>query len=261
MFYLSEELKNFFSDSDPYKVLEELDGNVYREVKNRKTLQFDYNGKSYFAKIHTGVGWIEILKNLIQFKNPVIGAKNEWSAIKRLRRTSIKTMTVVAYGEKGWNPAKRQSFIITEDLQQTISLEDYCVNWLDSRPQLSERKALICKVAEIASVLHSSGICHRDLYLCHFLLHKDEPNFPKISVIDLHRALIRGELPKRWVIKDIAGLYYSALNIGRTRWDIQLFIWQYGKLNKNYSFRENSNFWMQVKEKAMRMYKKLGPAR
>ena len=33
MVYLSGELKKFFSDSDPYKVLKELDGNVYREVK------------------------------------------------------------------------------------------------------------------------------------------------------------------------------------------------------------------------------------
>ena len=261
MVYLSGELKNFFSDSDPYKVLKELSGNVYREVKNRKTLQFEYNGKSYFAKIHTGVGWIEIFKNLIQLKSPVIGAKNEWSALKLLRSTSIKTMTAVAYGEKGWNPAKRQSFIITEDLQQTISLEDYCLNWLDSKPQFSERKALICKVAEIASALHSCGICHRDLYLCHFLLHKEETKFPQISVIDLHRALIRKQLPKRWVIKDIAGLYYSAMSIGLTSRDIQRFIWQYSKLNKTFTVRENGEFWMRVKEKAIRMHRKLGPAR
>ena len=50
MVYLSGELKNFFSDSDPYKVLKELNGNVYREVKNRKTLQFEYNGKKLFRK-------------------------------------------------------------------------------------------------------------------------------------------------------------------------------------------------------------------
>ena len=261
MLYLSDELKNFFSGSNPYKVLKELDGNVYRKVKNRKTFQFEYNGKSYFAKIHKGVGWLEIFKNLIQLKNPVLGAKNEWLALKRLKSTSIKTMTVVAYGEKGWNPAKRQSFIITQDLQQTISLEDYCLKWLDSNPTHCERRDLISKVAEIASGLHSNGICHRDLYLCHFLLHKEEPKFSKISLIDLHRALIRGQLPKRWVIKDIAGLYYSAMNIGLTRRDIQRFIWKYGKLNKNYAFRENSKFWMQVKEKAIRMHRKLGPAR
>ena len=261
MIYLSDELKNFFSDSNPYEVLKELDGNVYRKVKNRKTFQFEYNGKSYFAKIHTGVGWPEIFKNLIQLKYPVISAKNEWLALKYLESTSIKTMTLAAYGEKGWNPAKRQSFIITEDLQQTISLEEYCFNWLDSKTPLCERKELISKVAEIASALHSNGICHRDLYLCHFLLHKEEPKFSKISLIDLHRALIREKLSKRWVIKDIAGLYYSAMNVGLTRRDIQHFIWQYGKVNKNYAYRENGKFWMQVKEKAMRMHKKLGPAR
>ena len=261
MFYVSDELKNFFSDSNPYEVLKELDGNVYRKVKNRKTFQFEYNGRSYFAKIHMGVGWFEIFKNLIQLKNPVIGAKNEWRALKCLKSTSIKTMTAVAYGEKGWNPAKRQSFIITEDLQQTVSLEDYCLNCSDSKTLLFERRDLISKVAEIASALHCSGICHRDLYLCHFLLHKEEPKFPKISLIDLHRALIRAQLPKRWVIKDIAGLYYSAMNIGLTKREIQRFVWQYGKLNKNYAFRKNSKFWMEVKEKAIRMHKKLGPAR
>ena len=179
MVYLSGELKNFFSDSDPYKVLKELNGNVYREVKNRKTLQFEYNGKSYFAKIHTGVGWIEIFKNLIQLKSPVLGAKNEWSALKLLRSTSIKTMTAVAYGEKGWNPAKRQSFIITEDLQQTISLEDYCLNWLDSKPQFSERKALICKVAEIASACILVGsVIATSIYAIFFYI-KKSLNFRK----------------------------------------------------------------------------------
>ena len=62
-------------------------------------------------------------------------------------------------------------------------------------------------------------------------------------MIDLHRALIREQLPKRWVIKDIAGLYYSAMGIGLTSRDIQRFIWQYSKLNKNFTVRENGEFW------------------
>ena len=109
MLYLNEELKKFFSKSDPYEVLKKLNGIVYRQVETRKTFRFEHNGKSYFAKLHTGVGWMEIIKNLIQFKKPVLGARDEWTAISYLKKIPVSTMTVVAYGEQGWNPAKLES--------------------------------------------------------------------------------------------------------------------------------------------------------
>ena len=141
-----------------------------------------------------------------------------------LKQIPISTMNVVAYGEKGWNPAKLKSFVITEELKQTISLEDYCLNWLDEKPSISIRRSLIREVANFASSIHAHGVCHRDLYLCHFLLHKDGDYFPKLSLIDLHRALLRKKLPKRWIIKDIAGLYYSAMGIGLSKRDLLRFI-------------------------------------
>ena len=261
MLYLNEELKKFFSKSDPYEVLKKLNGIVYRQVETRKTFRFEHNGKSYFAKLHTGVGWMEIIKNLIQFKKPVLGARDEWTAISYLKKIPVSTMTVVAYGEQGWNPAKLESFIITEDLKQTISLEDYCVSWLDSKPKPSIRRALIREVANVASAIHAHGICHRDLYLCHFLLHKEKNRFPKLSLIDLHRALFREKLPKRWIIKDIAGLYYSAMEIGLSQRDLFYFIRQYSALNEELAFRPNRRLWKAVETKAYKMYKKLGPAR
>ena len=65
MLYLNAELKKFFSNSDPFEILKDLNGTVYRQVQTRKTFRFEHNGKSYFAKVHTGVGWIEIFKNFI----------------------------------------------------------------------------------------------------------------------------------------------------------------------------------------------------
>ena len=38
---------------------------VYRNKEGRKTLRFQYRGKPYFLKLHTGVGWIEVLKPLV----------------------------------------------------------------------------------------------------------------------------------------------------------------------------------------------------
>ncbi|MCP5972572.1 lipopolysaccharide core heptose(I) kinase RfaP, partial [Klebsiella pneumoniae] len=75
-------------------------------------------------KIHRGIGRGEILKNLVTAKLPVLGAGQEWVAIQRLQALGVPTMTAVAFGEKGSNPADQHSFIITQELTPIISLED-----------------------------------------------------------------------------------------------------------------------------------------
>ncbi|MEJ7247926.1 lipopolysaccharide kinase InaA family protein, partial [Staphylococcus epidermidis] len=77
-------------------------------------------GQPYFVKIHRGIGWGEILKNLVTAKLPVLGAGQEWVAIQRLQALVVPTMTAVAFGEKGSNPADQHSFIITQELTPII---------------------------------------------------------------------------------------------------------------------------------------------
>lgn len=55
-----------------------IDGRLYHESEGRKTLQFSMDGRSYFAKFHRGIGWKEIIKNIIQFRLPVTSVRNEW---------------------------------------------------------------------------------------------------------------------------------------------------------------------------------------
>ncbi|HJO57571.1 MAG TPA: glycosyltransferase, partial [Nitrospinaceae bacterium] len=45
--------------------------------EGRRTVSFSRNGQRYYLKIHDGVGWKEIGKNLTSFKRPVLGAENE----------------------------------------------------------------------------------------------------------------------------------------------------------------------------------------
>lgn len=261
MIHLNRDFAKIFQGDDPYKYLGKLEGNIYRQIKTRKTLQFEFNGKSYFMKLHAGVGWSEIIKNLLQLKLPVIGAKNEWKAIQRLQDIGVATMSVVAYDERGFNPAKRESFIVTEELYNTISLEDFCRDWKNEPPKPYIRRIIIQQVATIARKLHSNGICHRDFYLCHFLLHKDASLFPKLSLIDLHRALIHKNLSPRWIVKDLAGLYYSAMGIGLSKRDFLRFARYYSNQNTGSSLRQNKGFWDQVERRATSMVKKLGPVR
>lgn len=254
-----------FSENDPYVFLRDIQGDVYRDVKGRVTKRFSHQGKSYFVKLHSGVGWSEILKNLLQLRLPILGARNEWQAVSRLQELGIDTMTVAAYGEKGWNPATRKSFIITEDLSNTRSLEDICGQWPEQAVDFSSKKQLIEKLANVSRLLHQNGICHRDYYICHFLLDLDSQredsqggeSILKVSVIDLHRALIKSNLSKRWIIKDVAGLYFSAMDIGLTQRDLFRFMKCYQHQELRQCLQSDAGFWRAVEKRAVSMYRRL----
>ncbi len=75
-------------------------------------------------------------------------------------------------------------------------------------------------------------------------------------LIDLHRAGIRCKTPKRWLIKDLAGLVFSSHDIGLTRRDHLRFIKEYRKKPLSEILRDESSFWRKVKERGAKLYKK-----
>ena len=224
---LAEPFKSLWAGKDPFVAVEALQGQVYRELEGRRTLRTEVAGRGYFVKIHRGIGWGEIAKNLLSAKLPVLGARQEWQAIERLTAAGVATMTAVAYGERGRNPAAQHSFIVTEELAPTTDLEQLSQNWANEPPEPRLKWALIAEVASMLGRMHRAGVNHRDCYICHFLLHTDKPvsaDDLRLSVIDLHRAQVRRATPLRWRNKDLAALYFSALNIGLTRRDRLRFL-------------------------------------
>ena len=263
-FELTKELGPFFSGEDAFDQVLRAEGEPYRLFANRRTVRIERDGCSYFLKVHLGVGWREILKCLFTFRLPVLGAVNEWQAIKRLEKLGVATMTIAGFGTRGMNPANRQSFLITEDLVGTVSLEDYCRNWGESRPPAALKRALIAKVAAIARQLHDNGVNHRDFYLCHF--HLDQASVEEflasggaltLYLIDLHRTQIRNSTPQRWRDKDLAGLYFSAMDIGLNRRDLLRFIRGYTGCSLREESVKNSRYWLGIHCKACRLYEKV----
>ena len=64
-------------DLDPlgdFHQIMSVEGESFREAPGRKTVRFSKDGKNYFLKTHTGVGWKEIVKNLFYLRLPVLGA-------------------------------------------------------------------------------------------------------------------------------------------------------------------------------------------
>jgi heptose I phosphotransferase len=231
---------------------------VYRNKEGRKTLRFEYRGKPYFLKLHTGIGWLEVFKNLVQLRLPVVSADNEYRAVLALQRAGVYTMTIAAYAREGWNPAAARSMIVTSELVGTVSLQQFCANWAVQPPAPTVRMRLILALADSARRMHGAGVNHRDFYLCHFHLDEHSLEEPEVRcyLIDLHRAQVREHTPRRWQIKDLAGLYFSAMDCGLTRRDLLRFLRHYSEAGLRATLRRDKRLWRRVEREAHKLYRK-----
>jgi len=263
--YLRKDLQDAFDPVSAFDQIMALDGEEVRSVPARRTIRFNLNQQTFYLKTHTGVGWQEILKNFLYFRMPVLGAMNEWHGIHHLNRLGIDTLTVAGCGTIGDNPASRRSFILTDEIADTISVAELCRHWQEFPPrdpdEVRYKRWLIHRIARIARDLHRSGANHRDFYLCHFLLKrgdtagKPDPEKSQLYVIDLHRMQLRKRTPVRWAVKDIAGLYFSSKDINLTSRDRYRFMEGYRSGSLREILGRDQRFWKRVHRRGENLYR------
>ena len=228
MLILREPFASMWRGKDAFEEVEKITGDVARALESRRTLRFEVDGKGYYLKLHHGISLKEVFKSLIRLRLPVLGADREWLACERLKAHGVGVMTPVAFGQKGLNPLRRTSFIITEEIAPSTALAWYCEQWRTTPPDFDVKQRILRRVASMVREMHACGINHRDCYLVHFLM-----NLPfdgseeslKLSLIDLHRAQLRDTPPPtRWRDKDLIGLYYSSMTCGIRRTDRARFL-------------------------------------
>ena len=199
--------------------------------EGRRTVSFSHQGQRYYLKIHDGVGWKEIGKNLTSLRLPVLGAENEWKGVHHLHRQTLlqnlglDTLEIAGYGTRKRHlakvlndPARRQSLIVTDEIPEAKSLEELCAEWGWERntpktvQDIRFKRWLIEQLAQTARILHNSGANHRDFYLSHFLLHQSQktrqpsPDNCRIFLIDLHRMRIHKPSRTAWIKAAVKGL-------------------------------------------------------
>lgn len=250
-------LFDFFNDDEPFLLAENLKGEIYREYGKRTTKNFQFAQKSYFLKFHGPIGWFEIFKNLLQFKVPVVGALREFEALSHLKKHKIDSLEVQGFGNKGLNPANSSSFLITEELYGTISLEDFFLQDRHKELLPTQRRKLIKHVAKLIRKMHLSGLNHRDLYLCHLHIKEDvDFNDIKVYLIDLHRAQIRSNVPERWLVKDLGGFFHSILQFGLSEKDFYRFMTAYFECSLSELFQNRSKLIKKILNRCFSMYMK-----
>jgi heptose I phosphotransferase len=256
--FLRADLATAWRGADPFGVIAALQGEVFKDSGTRLTQRFEIAGRNYFVKYHRGVGWLEIAKNLLLLRAPVVDAGNEYRALMRLAQCGIAAPAVAAFGVRGGNPARRQSFIVCDALVDHVSLAVLTQDWHRDPPSPPAKRALVRAVAELTRSMHRVGVVHRDYYLFHLLL--DEPMWRagavKLALIDLHRAQLRQEIPARWRVRDLGALLFWCLDLPLTRHDQLRFIRTYEDRPLRVALRSDAPMWAAVRQRAAALYKK-----
>ena len=139
-------------------------------------------------------------------------AEAELTGHRLLIERGVPTVDLVAWGKL----ADGRSFVVLDDLAD-----------FDAADKLIERglgfERLLEPTARLAAQLHSAGLHHRDLYLCHFFARVSDKSVD-LRLIDTARVRsLPRFLAARWLIKDLAQFFYSTLSLPvtddeRSRW-------------------------------------------
>lgn len=256
--FLRDDLRALWGEDALFERVFALEGEVYRAIATRRTLRIEVDGRGYFAKLHRGVGWGEILKNLVTLRLPVVSARNEYAACRLLAQRGLRAPTVAAFGERGCNPARRESFIVCDALDGFVSLEEFTADWARNPPGSSDLRRLVMAVAEFARRFHAAGLVHRDFYLCHLLLDQAawRAGRVELAVLDLHRARIFRTLPARWRKRDLAALLFSTLDLPIARRSWYRFVRTYTGRPLREVLARDGRFWRRVERRALALYRK-----
>jgi len=226
----TETSKSFFIDSD-YKNAFRKSGltsieNIFSfdSAKNlakrnlaryRTRLQFEINlpqlpsPTTVFLKRYDQPPVLVQVRNWLSHHNRRSDALREFDAANKLKAAGINTPKVISYGEQ-WNTMfETRSFIITEKIPNAESLERKLPDFFNgpaTTENLKLQRKFISQSAIFIKKFHETGYRHRDLYLSH-IFYSDNGEFYLIDLARVFKPIVQR---RRFQIKDIAQVYYSA---------------------------------------------------
>jgi heptose I phosphotransferase len=200
------------------------------ETDNPKTI--------LFLKRFNNVPKFIQLKNWLTRRKKISTMACDLEPAEILREHSINTPQTIAYGQQWQGFFEKRSFIITEKIPDSFSLE----------VKLPKKtKTFIENLASFVRKFHNTGFRHRDLYLCHIFC----DSRGQFTLIDLSRVFKPLVFSKKFLVKDLAQLYYSAPAVFFTKTDRLKFLLCY--LQKDKLTKQDKILIKKIKSKAKQM--------
>lgn len=201
-------------------VMQTQEGHCMRALSERENwqLQLTVQGRrrTLFLKKHHVRSWWPRFRTWLGLPTGISAGREEAMNILKLQSAGIPCMELAAYGERRHQDGLLESFLLTPDLEGFIQLDDFLrtrfgiLGTERCEPRDADLLRLTSRVAAVARQFHEAGFNHRDLYCCHFFVRERAAGDFEIRLIDLQRVQYRKRLRRRWLVKDLAQLAYSA---------------------------------------------------
>ena len=183
-------------------------------IKERNTVRLDLETesgekRSFFLKRYAPPTIRDRLKAYLRLKRPAPGARQEWHAMWTFLQLGLPGPVPVAWGQDGG-----PSLVLSEGVSHVMRLSEWAERNFGEgscrNPQaIPAKHKIIEEVANVVARMHSAGLHHQDLYLCHFLCGSEQDGLP-LTLIDLQRVERSRRLSWRWQVKDLAQLHFSS---------------------------------------------------
>ncbi|HWG44234.1 MAG TPA: lipopolysaccharide kinase InaA family protein [Gemmataceae bacterium] len=188
-----------------------------------------------YLKRHYELPWWQGLLATLWPRRGWSPALQEWQHLEWARQQGVPVPEVVAAAEYIGPRGKLRSFLAVEELAGML-----CVNEAISLAAVRQdaalfrqwKRTLAAEMARLARMLHDRRCFHKDLYLCHFYIARDDTfAIPldgwrgRVYLIDLHRLAHHPRTWRIWQTKDLAQLLYSSDIVGVDARD-RLYFWR-----------------------------------
>ena len=151
-------------------------------------------------------------------------ALREWDHLEWARRRGVPVPRAVTAGECLGPWGQLRSFLAVEELAGMVPLSEAIPLAAVRQDAVAFRRwkrALVAEMARLTRMLHDRRCFHKDLYLCHFFIaREDTRDVPalgwrgRVYLIDLHRLAHHPRNWRVWQTKDLAQLLYSSEIVG-----------------------------------------------
>jgi hypothetical protein len=207
-------------------------------AKHRSRIRFEIENPpaTLFLKRYENTPVLSQIKNWISHRRIASTMLYDLDPAEKLAAAGICTPQTVCCGSEWGVLFEKRSFIITGQIpgESLERLLPPCFEKLTTEitekskvKNLKSKIAFIKSLAEFARTFHTTGYCHRDFYLAH-IFHHDGVFY----LIDLQRAFKPLLFARRYRIKDVAQLSYSASKKYFSRTDRLRFYLTYASIKR-----------------------------
>jgi heptose I phosphotransferase len=173
-----------------------------------------------YLKRHYHLPWWKGLLATLWPRGGWSPALGEWRHLQWTRRQGVPVPLVVAAAEYIGPWGRLQSFLAVEELTGMVPLDE-AVPLAASRQDPGAfrrwKRELAAEMARLARMLHDRRVFHKDFYLCHFYVCREDVDavpeqgwHGRVWIIDLHRLAHHPWTWRLWRLKDLAQLLYSS---------------------------------------------------